>query len=145
MKTSLFFATVVMLFSTGSAYSVDCQTNGNIDGGATIDESCSGSYVVRGKIDGNSRVKIVSQSGNIRIDNKIDGRSHVKLVATNGDISIGDKIDGASSVCLVAKGNVDIADKIDNSETIVYWTGMNAQVHKGVNGGARFLNQSCPW
>jgi FAD binding domain len=95
------------------------DSNGNIDGGRNVDVVDDGDMRVSGKIDGGSRVTLVSIHGSITVDGKIDGSSIVKLVSQTGSIIIGDRIDGSSQVSLRADaGSINIRDRIDGSSQV---------------------------
>ncbi|GEM_PF-3292488 len=96
------------------------------------------------KIDGSSIVSAFS-GGTITLGNKIDGGGAVGHVdeptrvffrAKNG-IDIGDKIDGGVSVDLcTASGQIHVRDKIDNSNTRVwYWPQGALVADSGIQGG----------
>lgn len=128
---------------------------------ATITDIVDGDLIVDGKIDGASRVNLVSRQGSIVIRENIDGGSNVELRAA-GSVSIGDKIDNPNTrVKIIAgngasvggkidggaqvwisggRGDVSLGDKIDNSNTVVTWCGKQLNPPRnGVNGGSRVV------
>ena len=107
----------------GQATCTGWTGTGDIDGGATVNHTCSGDIHVQGKIDGASNVTLTSTNGSITIDGKIDGGSIARLNAA-GDIRIGvvggdgdKKIDGGSNVTAVSGGTITLGNKIDGCAT----------------------------
>jgi hypothetical protein len=119
---------------------------GEIDSGATIRHIADGDIALTGKIDGTSRVELVSNRGSVLIDGKIDGASKVSLTAAM-DIGIGigitgsdddHKIDGNSVVVAVSGNAIRLGSSIHKDATYVdFAAGTIISVGKDVSFGAQ--------
>src|SRR5688572_16197545 len=76
--------------------------------------------ILRGKIDDNSKVTLVSRAGSITITGKIDNNCNVTLIAA-GDVRIGTegapgdrKIDNNCTVNVEAGGSISLGDVLNN-------------------------------
>lgn len=98
-----------------------------IDYDATVRQTADGDILVFGKIDGTSRVDLVSNRGSVRIYGKIDGESRVSLtsrqdVGIGFDANLGDgdrKIDGNCLVTAIAGGSISVGGGIFKDHTTV--------------------------
>ena len=119
------------------------NSNGNIDGGANVNQIDDGDMHITGKIDGGSNVILVSNHGAITIDGKVDGGSSVSLTAA-GNIQIGvvggdgdKKIDGNSHVDATAGGSILLGNKIDGGLTSVDFKACSGiSIGNKIDGGA---------
>jgi pimeloyl-ACP methyl ester carboxylesterase len=118
-------------------------TTGTVDH-QTLEYTTDDNIHLAGKIDGGSKVKLVSNHGSIIIDGKIDGGSQAELSAA-GDVVIGvigadgdKKIDGGSAVSVASGGSVRLGNKIDNGATIVSFSARSGiDIGDKIDGGAK--------
>jgi hypothetical protein len=116
--------------------------NGDISGGF-IQQVDSGPMVVKGNIDNNSFVVLVSTGGPITIDGKIDGSSVVVLTSMKASITITGKVDGSSSARLDAFAGIKIGTKgggedkkIDGSSHVQAVAGANISLGSRIDGSS---------
>jgi hypothetical protein len=116
-----------------------------IDYGATVRQLADGDISVSGKIDGASRVELVSNRGSVKINGKIDGNSKVSLTAGQDigigiDSHLGDddrKIDGNSFVAATAGGSITLGGGIFKDHTAVDFAAAGKiQISKSISAGA---------
>ena len=108
------------------------NSNGDLDH-ATSEVVDTGPMTVSGKIDGNSRVRLVCTGGPITVNGDIQGNSVVYLVAT-GPITMNGKIDGSAVVVLVSTGGaITVTGKVDGSSNVTFEAAGDVTI--GTQGG----------
>jgi len=138
-------------------------TYGSIDGGEIVNHTEDGDIHITGKIDGCSKVTLVSVHGSIIIDGKVDRGSTANLTAAQviqigaeggdsgekkidgsstvsahagGDITVGSKIDGYSTVTLQSDlGSISIGGKIDHDSHVTLKAAGNIRIGEAWNDG----------
>lgn len=116
----------------------------DIDGSVVSRLTADGDISLKGKIDGDSRVDLVSNRGSVMIDGKIDGASKVTLTAGR-DVTIGlgptggdddRKIDGNSLVTAIAGGDITTGGGLFKDHSNVDFAAAGTvTVAKKVSGG----------
>ena len=129
--------------------SVDFRSHGaisgaKIDGGSIVRELADNNISITDKIDGTSRVELVSNRGSVLINGKIDGESKVSLTA-NQDVAIGfdsqlgdddRKIDGNCLVTAIAGRVISVGSGIYKDHTTVDFAAANGiAIGKDISGG----------
>jgi len=128
-----------------TAHGVKGITFTEIDYGATVRQIADSDISVTGKIDGGSRVELVSNRGSVSIFGKIDGGSKVYLTAgqavaigADPQLSSGDrKIDGNSFVTAIASGSISLGGGIFKDHTWVDFAAAgDIMIGDSISGGA---------
>jgi len=145
--------TVDMVSSASSVTVASGSGGAAVDGGSRVTITAQGDVHLQGKVDGASRVEVISSVGSALVDGKVDGNSDVSLFA-GMDAAIGfasslgvddRKVDGNSVVTVLARRDVTVGGHLSKDKTFVdLVAGRSVSVGGSIHDGAHVRILSGP-
>ena len=145
--------TVDLVSSTSSVTVASGSGGAAVDGASRVTITAQGDVHLQGKVDGGSRVAIVSNVGSALVDGKVDANSDLSLFA-GMDAAIGfgsslgvddRKVDGNSVVTAVARRDVTVGGHLSKDKTFVdLVAGRSVSVGGEIHDGAHVRILSGP-